>query len=164
MRLAYVVLPTVLLVGCASNPAPVQLSPGTYLISREDKGGIFGNPSALKAAVVSDANTFASSKGMVAIPITTHETPAYPLHFASFDYQFKLVPPGSPEARSTALGPVANIRVEEHAKTTVEVPSEAKNKSQDTYSELLKLDDLRKRGIITDEEFAEQKRKLLQGS
>lgn len=32
---------------------------------------------------------------------------------------------------------------------------------RDTYAELLRLDDLRKRGILTDDEFVEQKRKLL---
>lgn len=164
MRMTYIAACAVFLVSCASNPTPVQLSPGTYLISREDKGGIFGNPSALKASVISDANAFATSKGMVAIPISTHETPAYPLHFASFDYQFKLVPPDSPEAKATALVPTANVRVEERSKTTVEMPTDAKGRTPDTYNELIKLDDLHKRGIITDEEFSEQKKKLLQGN
>lgn len=32
---------------------------------------------------------------------------------------------------------------------------------KDVYTELLKLDDLRKRGIITDAEFEDQKAKIL---
>ena len=40
--------------------------------------------------------------------------------------------------------------------TTDETP-----KKMDVYTELLKLDDLHKRGILTDTEFDAQKRKLL---
>ena len=36
-------------------------------------------------------------------------------------------------------------------------------KAPDVYTELLKLDDLRKRGIITEAEFEVQKKKLLEG-
>ena len=36
--------------------------------------------------------------------------------------------------------------------------------SGDFYSELLKLDDLRKRGLLTDKEFEQQKKKLLKKS
>ena len=34
----------------------------------------------------------------------------------------------------------------------------------DLYTELMKLDDLRKKGILTDEEFDEQKKKLLEAN
>lgn len=37
------------------------------------------------------------------------------------------------------------------------------NQQNDVYAELLKLDELRKRGILTDEEFEQQKAKLLGG-
>ena len=37
-------------------------------------------------------------------------------------------------------------------------------KSNDIYAELIKLDDLRKKGIITDAEFDAQKKKLLSGN
>jgi hypothetical protein len=163
MRNSYVIALMALIAGCASNPSPVQLSPGTYLISREDKGGIFGNPSALKAAVISDANAFAASKGKVAIPISTHETPSYPLHFASFDYQFKLVDRDSAEAKSTALAPTPNVRVDQHGTTTVDVHSDPVTK-KDVYAELVKLDDLHKKGILTDAEFESQKKKLLESN
>lgn len=36
------------------------------------------------------------------------------------------------------------------------------NQNPDLYTELLKLEDLKQRGILSDEEFAEQKRKLLE--
>ena len=34
----------------------------------------------------------------------------------------------------------------------------------DLYAELLKLDDLRKRGLLTDKEFEQEKKKLLKRS
>ena len=45
----------------------------------------------------------------------------------------------------------------------VEVNSETttNNGRRDIYAEILKLDDLRTRGLLTDEEFASEKRKLL---
>jgi hypothetical protein len=92
--------------GCVSNPGVVELSPDTYLISKTDKAGAFGNPSALKAQTIDEANAFARSKGKIAIPISTHESPMGIGHFASFDYQFKLIDSGSPEAM---LGLAPNI-------------------------------------------------------
>lgn len=89
-------------VGCA-NPGIVQISPGTYMLSREDHAGIFGNPSAMKASVISDANAFASKQGKVAIPISSESTPSYPLHFATFEYQFRVVDPNDPAVQSTPL-------------------------------------------------------------
>jgi len=38
----------------------------------------------------------------------------------------------------------------------------AERSKQDVYSELLKLDELRKKGILTDDEFEEQKKRLLE--
>ncbi|MHB8447375.1 MAG: SHOCT domain-containing protein [Rudaea sp.] len=149
------------LAGCASNPAPVQLSPGIYYITREDKGGVFGNAEAMKASVINDANAFAKSQGMVAIPVTTHFTPMYPFHFATFEYQFKLVAPDSPEAKPTPLTQTPNVRVEQRGRTQVEIHDKSAAPKQDVYDELSKLDDLRKRGVITDAEFEAQKKKLL---
>ncbi len=54
-----------------------------------------------------------------------------------------------------AAAPVSN----ENLDTT---PSKESNSPVDVYSELLKLDDLRERGILTDAEFESEKRKLLE--
>jgi hypothetical protein len=88
------------LVACVSNPGVVELSPGTYMLSRIDHGGIFGNEAALQANVVNEANAFAKSKGKVAFAISTHLDPMRPGHFASFQYQFRLVDPSEQAERS----------------------------------------------------------------
>ena len=148
---------------CAANPGVVQISPGVYMLSREDKAGVFGNPQAMKASVIKDANSFATSKGMVAIPVSTHEIPMGVLgRFASFEYQFRLVSPDDAAARPTVLTPRADIVVEKNEHKVVEQPGTVASQHADLYGELMKLDDLHKRGILTDAEFEAQKKKLLE--
>ena len=80
-----------LLSGCA-NPGIVQMRPDTYMLSRTDEGGIFGNSAAMKADVIREANEFAAAQAKVAIPLTTNETPLIVgQRFASFDYQFRVL-------------------------------------------------------------------------
>ena len=145
-------------VGC-KDPELVQLSPGVYLLTDEDKGGAFGNTAKMKANVIRRANEFATSQGKVAIPVTTHETPMAFGHFATFEYQFRLVDKDSPEARGlNTLGPMPTVSIQKIETT------DSTQKSKDLYTELMKLDDLRKKGIINEEEFQAEKRKLLAGN
>jgi hypothetical protein len=62
-KMKRMILLVILLSGCVSNPGVVELWPGTYMLSRVDHGGIFGNEAALQANVVREANDFAKSKG-----------------------------------------------------------------------------------------------------
>lgn len=146
-------------VGCA-NPGIVAMSQNTYLLVKSDRAGIFGNVAALKAEVIQEANSFAAGQGKVAVPINSRETPVSPGHFATFEYQFQLVSPSDPAAGRGALMPMPNTVIESTGKTTVEVINKESAK-KDVYADLMKLDDLRKRGILSDEEFTAQKKKLL---
>jgi hypothetical protein len=153
----------ILLVGCA-NPSVVELSPDTFLLSREDHAGIFGSASALKAGVISDANAFAASRGKVAIPISAHETPVGVMgKWAKFEYQFRVVDKNDPEVRRTSLVPRPDMVIEKTEKISADIRTKDQS-TKDVYTELIKLDDLRKRGILTEVEFEAQKRKLLSGS
>ena len=90
------------LTGCAT-PGPVQLSPDTYMISRTDEAGVFGNASRMKMDVIRDADAFAASQGKVAIPISSNFIPMVVAHnMASFDYQFRVVDKNDPEAKRTS--------------------------------------------------------------
>lgn len=156
---------SIVLAGCA-NPGIVQVSPETYLLSREDHGGIFGSASALKVGVISDANAFAAGQGKVAIPISAHETPVGVMgKWAKFEYQFRVVDKNDPEVRRTALVPRADIVIEKTENISADVRTKDESaKPKDVYAELIKLDDLRKKGILTDAEFEMQKKKLLSGN
>ena len=151
--------------GCA-NPGIVPLSPDTYMLSRTDKGGIFGNASAMKADVIREANEFAASRGKVAIPISMHETPLIVgARFASVEYQFRVVDKNDPEARRVSLVPRPDVVIEKTEKTSIDVKTKDQtDRPKDVYAELLKLDDLRKRGILSEAEFEAQKTKLLSGN
>ena len=150
----------VCVVGC-STPGPVKMSPDTYMISRTDHAGIFGSVSAMKAEVISDASKFAESQGKVAIPLNIDTTPVYPGHLGTVEYQFRVVDKNDPEAKRTYLKPRAD-RVEEKTENISLDVHTKDDKAPDLYTELSKLDDLRKRGIITEEEFNAQKKKLLE--
>ena len=162
--------------GCA-NPPIIPISADTYLLSKEDHAGIFGSLSKLKAEVITEANAFATSKGMVAIPISFREKPVgnSPGDWAMVEYQFKLVDPSSAEAASASLEagrksvpvrPDVSVQSSESISADVNVSStlnQSADEGKDLYTELFKLEDLRKRGILTDAEFEEQKAKLLRG-
>jgi hypothetical protein len=155
----------VIVAGCA-NPGIVQVSPDTYILSREDHAGIFGSASSLKAGVLSDANAFAAAQGKVAIPISAHETPVGVMaRWAKFDYQFRVVDKNDPEARRTSLLPRPDVVIEKTEKISADFRTKDDSpKTKDVYSELIKLDDLRKKGILTEAEFETQKKKLLTGN
>ena len=162
----YIALVAILLAGCA-NPGVVQLSPDTYILSREDHAGIFGSSSLLKAGVITDANAFAAAQGKVAIPISAHEKPVgnTPGSWAKFDYQFRVVDKNDPEVRRTSLSPRADVVIEKIEKVSADIRTKDQtSKPKDIYAELIKLDDLKKRGILSESEFAAQKQKLLNSS
>ena len=161
---AFVVLALTVPVGAWANEDIIKISPDTFMLSRTDRRGIFGDPKAFKAQVFREANEFAERQGKVAIPITFNEVPMGPGRFASFEYQFRVVDKEDPEARRTALVPRADVVVDHNIRndTNIKVTNETKgNAPKDVYGELIKLDDLRKRGIITEAEFDAMKKKLL---
>ena len=158
MRLLFIAACAAALVGCATNPSVVQISPDTFLIAKQDKSGMFGNSAAFKAEVIQEANAFAQARGKVAIPVNLKQSPMWPGHFASVEYQFRVVDPNDPEAKRTALTPRADVVIENKQTSTVDLNVKETPKQQDSYTELLKLDDLRKRGIISEAEFERRKR------
>tara|TARA_R110002073_G_scaffold334835_1_gene525245 strand:+ start:413 stop:820 length:408 start_codon:yes stop_codon:yes gene_type:complete len=133
------------------------------MITRIDKAGVFGNPSAVKAKIFEEAATFASTLGKVAIPISFDETTAGPGRFASFEYQFRVISKDDPEYKRVSLQPRADQVFESKSVVDVNVREETESleSESDLYNALLRLDDLRSKGILTEIEFQKQKTKLL---
>ena len=147
--------------GC-KNPDIVLVSPDTYLIVRFDRAGIWGSPGKLKTQTILEANKFATRMGKVAIPLTTKETPVAPGRLASIEYQFRVVDKDDPEARRTTLVPRPDLVIEKSEKISADIRTkDQSDKTKDIYTELMKLDELRGKGIITDAEFEIQKKKIL---
>jgi Short C-terminal domain len=159
-----ILLSALITAGCATSEI-IPMGTDTYMISQTSAGGVFTNMSALKSEVIKRANAFAESKGKVAIPLASNTTPPAPGQMPNFEYQFRLVDKNDPRATGAALVPRPDMVVENN----INVPPSSggakdEPKSKDLYAELVKLDDLRKRGIITDEEFEAQKQRLLSGN
>ena len=158
-----VLFPIVVLAG---KPEVIQISPDTYMISKADHGGIFGGGlPKLKATVIKQANEFAASQGKIAIPLASSERPMGngPAQWATFEYQFRVVDKTDPEAKRTSLAarPDTVISIENTQPQQITSPA-GDGRVDDLYSKLIKLDDLRKRGLISDAEFEAEKRKLLE--
>ncbi|HEY0060537.1 MAG TPA: SHOCT domain-containing protein [Telluria sp.] len=164
VRLKFSVM-ALFLAGCLGACATSEIVPiGTdsYMIAQTSAGGVFKAMSSLKSEVIQRANAFAESKGKIAIPIAAKEAPAYPGHMPSFEYQFRLVDKNDPRASGGGLIPRADVVVENR----VVPPGTGVTRTQDgkdIYSELIKLDELRKRGLLTEAEFQVQKERLLSG-
>src|ERR1017187_3840177 len=166
LSLSLLVITAAVFAGC-SSPGIVQLSPDTYMITKEDHGGIFAfNRGKLKTKTIREADAFAESKGKVAIPVALKEHPVGVLgDWASVEYQFRVVNKDDPEAKRTALVPRPDIVVEKTEKISADVRTKDDTaKKPDMYTEIMKLDDLRKKGLITDAEFEAQKQKLLEAT
>ncbi len=133
-----------LVIGMAAcAPAPfIPVADDTYTVSQTTAGGMFKSMSSLRSEVIVRANEFAATKGKAAVMVEERESPGWPGKMPSFTYTFRLadIPKTSEKA--------ANDNTE----------------TGDFYDKLLKLDDLRKKGIITDAEFEAQKAKILSGN
>lgn len=156
---AILISSAIVLVGCATAEV-VPLGSDSFMISQTSAGGLFTNMGALKAEVIKRANAFAERNGKVAVPIASRETPPAPGRMPNFEYQFRLVDANDPRAPGGGLIPRADMVIENNIHQTP-TPNATKPPEKDVYTELLKLDDLRKQGIITDAEFENQKAKIL---
>ena len=152
-----------ILSGCA-NPGIVRLSGNTYMLSKEDHAGVFGSQARLQADVIKQANAFAESQGKVALPVSTRATPVGSgiAQWATFTYQFQLVDKSDPAVQSGVLVQRPDVVISNSEKVAIDSPTRPAPSTEDIYTRLTKLDDLRKKGIITDDEFNAQKKKILE--
>ena len=141
----------------------VKVSPDTYRLSRVDSGGQYADAAAMKASVLAEADAYAKSQGKVLVPLSTHEETMRVGHLSTIEYEFRLVAPGD-ETAKPASPPSPPVVVEQKAAAPAASEPAAKASGQpDLYTELIRLDDLRKRGILTEDEFQTLKAKLLAG-
>jgi hypothetical protein len=157
----------------------VQLSPDSYRLSRVDGVGRYADAEAMKAALLEDATAFGQRQGKTVVPTASHEETLRAGHLMTADLEFRLVAPGAaaavaatplagPAVRPAPAVPVAPVpaatsAVSTPAATATAPATAATDLKANFYNELIMLDDLRKRGILTDAEFQAMKTKLLAG-
>jgi hypothetical protein len=152
--------------GCSSlsTDEVVRMSPDTYMLRVEDHAGIFAfNRGKMKSAAFEKANAFAESRGKIAVPIHLKEHPVGVLgDWPAVEYQFRVVSEDDPDAKRTSLAPRADFVMDKNIKIKgkLETHNSSDNKP-DLYNQLIKLDDLRSKGILTEDEFKKQKELLL---
>jgi len=143
------------LAGCSTSKV-IRTSQDTFMVTSSGAG--FGT-AGVRENVFNAANDYASKQGLVMVPVSfkakAGELGRNP---PSADLIFKLVKPGDPSIGQTSLTEAEQVQV----KQDIQIRSSTDNtKDQDVYTELLKLDDLRKRGILTEAEFEAAKARLL---
>jgi hypothetical protein len=134
----------------------------TFMVSRQAATGFSGSGK-LKAEAFQEATQYCEKLGKSMQVVSTHEaTPPYVLgNFPKAEIQFMCLDAMDAELNRPKLRkePDSVIQI----KNDIRVKDEPQ-KSSTVYSELIKLDELRKKGIITDSEFDVQKKKLLSGN
>ena len=142
------------LIGCTSSQSNVvSMGNNTYTVTREATTTFNRNVEELKAQAQEDAAKFcvAHSKQLKVLDVTVNK-PVVTTGYISAKVVFKAIDAAEVAAEAAAAAAPA--------------PTEARaiQSTGDLYTELSKLDDLRKRGILTDEEFQSEKKKILNRS
>ncbi len=144
-----------------SAPAATPMGNNTFSITRQAKTTFDRDVEKFKSEVQQDATSYCQSQHkQLKVLAVTSERPFYSLGFTSATIVFKALDADSPEL-------AAPVEPALPAKSAGEAPPPsalATAPSGDLYTDLLKLDDLRKRGILTDKEFELEKKKLLKRS
>jgi len=156
----------VLLQSCSSSSGVVKTGPDTYMISRSEKG-FRGNSGAVKAAALAEAENWCQKRGKVMRVISASQKDMVPMTSdASAEIHFKALEPNNPEAtESTDTGDLKNrvFRGNENIQTySIEGNSKkVEPVKNDRYAEILKLGELKEKGLITAEEFETEKKRIL---
>ena len=148
-----------LILGCASNSGVVPIGEDTFMVSRQAATGFSGSGT-LKADAIKEATQYCVERGKSLQVISTYEAePPYILaNFPKAEIQFMCLTEGDAELGRPQLKQQADSVIEIRKDANVNIDHSS---SQDVYSELIRLDDLLKKGIITEKEFADLKAKLL---
>ena len=129
---------------------PVSLGDNTYSITCEANVRWSRNTEKLRAQATEDAQKFCASQGkQMKIVSVTDEKPFFAVDFVKAKVVFKALAADDPELMTASPTASASAAGEKPA-----APPEF-------YSDIVKLDDLHKRGLLTDEEFAAAKARVL---
>jgi hypothetical protein len=148
------------LLGCSSGsssadwtlPEAVRVGEDTYSMTRKAKTA-FASGRKLAQRVEKEAAEFCNRQGkkLEVVSLNLERSPfvgGEDFHIATI--VFKAVTPGAAVSSVAPAAPPATP------------PAAGPMTTDVLYSELLKLDELRQRGILTEEEFAAQKKKVLE--
>lgn len=142
-------------------PTPVSLGNNTYSITCEASNAFHRDTDKLKADATDAANKFCADQGkQMKLLSLTAKVPVFAMGYPRAKIVFKALNPGDPEM-TMPVTPEGTISVAVAPAASAAPP---RLTTDELYSELVKLDDLRKKGILSDDEFQAEKKKLLSRS
>lgn len=144
----------------AKAPSVEQTGPDTYTITKTARTGFDRDVDAMKDAVLAQAKAFCSEKGKeIKVLSLTGDKPRWMFTgYTKATIVFKALAADDPELHAPLPTTLPDGTVVPAAAPAPATPTD------ELYNELTKLDELRKRGILTDEEFQAQKKKVLDRS
>jgi hypothetical protein len=165
IKLAAILCVLITLVGCASNSGVISMGNNTFMITHQAATGFSGSGS-LKAEVVRDAAKYCEMQGkqMKVVSITEAKPPYILANYPKAEIVFKALPPNDPELKTEPSYDPSGTQIKVGEQPPIRASVDLNEKqvtSDDVYSKLEKLNELRKKGILTDEEFTAEKKKLL---
>jgi hypothetical protein len=145
----------------ASTSKVESLGDSTFAITRTATTGFDRDVKQFRQEAEQDAAKYCADQGKVLkVVAVTSDRPHFGGGYASAKIVFKALEAGDPVLTAVEPAPPVVGGAAVAAAPAGVLPTYA----GDFYSELLKLDDLRKRGLLTDKEFEQQKKKLLKKS
>ena len=156
-------LATAVTAAASSKSKIDDLGDNTYAVTREATTAFDRDVEKFKDEAKDDAAKFCAGKGKtMKIVALTSDRPHIGGGFTYAKLTFKALDANDPEL--TAPPPAPLTAPVSMAAGGVIAPATLPTYPGDLYTELLKLDDLRKRGLLTDKEFEQEKKKLLKRS
>jgi hypothetical protein len=135
----------------------VSMGGDTYSIRVEAKSAFNRDGDKLKAEASDAAANYCAAQGKVLKVVSlTGKVPMFSTGYANAKIVFKALSPGDPELSSPPPSATAG--------SASVAPAARQLTTDELYNELMKLDDLRKKGILSDEEFQAEKKKVLSHS
>lgn len=140
----------------------------TYSITRVAKHALDRDIDALKAGAMEDAAKFCAARGKQLKVVTiTEQKPRFSFGYFKAKIVFKALDAGDAELASEPAPIAGNERPAPIAATQRPAPivvSENPVTTSELYTALMQLDDLRKKNVLTEEEFQSEKQKILRRS
>jgi len=115
----------------------------------------------LKQVVFRDANAYAKAQSKVMIPISTKEVEKTMSQNPSFELQFRLGDPEDSKGSGVHLTPRPDVSVEVKSTNVTQKQVSGSSDLEDKVKQLERLAALKQQGVLTEAEFQEAKRKIL---
>ena len=140
----------------------MQIGPDTYTIGTSNEI----SPAWAKKRALEDADKHCRSIGKYIMPMQERSgshVDTFGDNIATYDFTFRCLAANDPMlSRPELKDPTLNVNIDQDVTTTSNSEAEPGEQESDLYTELLKLDQLRKQGIITEDEFQKLKQSVIE--